>query len=255
MSTSETTRRALLKGLLGTSALAAADAAAAPLRFFRPMQIDNPLVAYPDRNWERGRAAFSRADLQLKPRETGQLHLGAQAYERVIVGLLDAPEIQGVPHDEVLLIAPTATQTWTADHTVEHAAYPPGQCPGIPTVPAANALDDLPQVLRARMHLSSPLISIEGSTSPVRIGWQPFGRGACRRCRRPRCRHVEVLDLGQGQLDRSVESQQALRWVGHVLRDVLLAGHDLVAQRFDEWTSEAGRDRSDQAHPMTRQPG
>jgi len=48
-------RRAFLKGLLGASALGAAatTAYAAPLHFLRPMQIDNPLAAYPNRDWEQ----------------------------------------------------------------------------------------------------------------------------------------------------------------------------------------------------------
>lgn len=59
---SDSTRRVLLKGLLGVSALAATDAAAAPLRFFKPMQIDNPLAAYPNRGWERTYRNIFRSD-------------------------------------------------------------------------------------------------------------------------------------------------------------------------------------------------
>lgn len=46
-------RRTLLKGLLGMGVVAASEASAAPLRFLQPMQVDNPLAAYPDRDWER----------------------------------------------------------------------------------------------------------------------------------------------------------------------------------------------------------
>lgn len=49
----DSTRRSLLKGLLGVGALSASDAVASPLRFFKPIQIDNPLAAYPNRDWER----------------------------------------------------------------------------------------------------------------------------------------------------------------------------------------------------------
>jgi len=58
----DSNRRALLKGLLGLSVTAASEAAAAPLRFFKPMQIDNPLAAYPDRGWERTYRNIFRAD-------------------------------------------------------------------------------------------------------------------------------------------------------------------------------------------------
>jgi nitrate reductase alpha subunit len=47
-------RRTFLKGILGAGALGAAATtlSAAPLHFLRPMQIDNPLAAYPNRDWE-----------------------------------------------------------------------------------------------------------------------------------------------------------------------------------------------------------
>ena len=48
------TRRGFLQGLAGVGVLTAASAAqAAPLRFLKPMQIDNPLASYPNRDWER----------------------------------------------------------------------------------------------------------------------------------------------------------------------------------------------------------
>ena len=56
------TRRALLKGLFGASVVAASDAAAAPLRFFKPMEIENPLAAYPNRGWEKTYRNIFRAD-------------------------------------------------------------------------------------------------------------------------------------------------------------------------------------------------
>ncbi|MEW6433058.1 MAG: molybdopterin-dependent oxidoreductase, partial [Myxococcota bacterium] len=46
-------RRELLKGLFGVGVLAATDTSAAPLKFLKPMQVDNPLAAYPNRDWER----------------------------------------------------------------------------------------------------------------------------------------------------------------------------------------------------------
>jgi nitrate reductase alpha subunit len=48
-------RRGFLQGLFGASVLGAAGTAlnAAPLHFLKPMQIDNPLAAYPNRDWER----------------------------------------------------------------------------------------------------------------------------------------------------------------------------------------------------------
>ncbi|MBE2252379.1 MAG: molybdopterin-dependent oxidoreductase [Myxococcus sp.] len=46
-------RRAVLQGLLGLGAVTASSASAAPLRFLKPMQVDNPLAAYPNRSWER----------------------------------------------------------------------------------------------------------------------------------------------------------------------------------------------------------
>ena len=47
-------RRHFLTGLAGAGAFAAtAKAAAAPLRFLQPMEVPNPLAAYPNRGWER----------------------------------------------------------------------------------------------------------------------------------------------------------------------------------------------------------
>lgn len=46
-------RRNFLQGLAGAIATTATTAAAAPLHFLKPMQIDNPLAAYPNREWER----------------------------------------------------------------------------------------------------------------------------------------------------------------------------------------------------------
>ncbi len=47
---SNVTRRLFLQGLLGATAAGAAQAA--PLRFFKPTHVDNPLAAYPGRDWE-----------------------------------------------------------------------------------------------------------------------------------------------------------------------------------------------------------
>lgn len=49
------TRRGFLQGLVGAATLGAASSVlhAAPLHFLKPMQIDNPLAAYPNRDWER----------------------------------------------------------------------------------------------------------------------------------------------------------------------------------------------------------
>ncbi|MCU0696813.1 MAG: molybdopterin-dependent oxidoreductase [Myxococcaceae bacterium] len=47
-------RRSLLQGLAGLgAALSTTGAAAAPLRFLKPVSVDNPLAAYPNRSWER----------------------------------------------------------------------------------------------------------------------------------------------------------------------------------------------------------
>ena len=58
----DTKRRLILKGLLGAGVLAAADAAASPLRYFKPMQVDSPLAPYPNRGWERTYRDIFRSD-------------------------------------------------------------------------------------------------------------------------------------------------------------------------------------------------
>ncbi len=46
-------RRTLIQGLFGAGIAASSQAAAAPLKFLKPMQVDNPLRAYPNRDWEK----------------------------------------------------------------------------------------------------------------------------------------------------------------------------------------------------------
>lgn len=48
-------RRKFIKGMaaIGATLLAAESAGASPLRYFKPVNIDNPLAQYPDRNWEK----------------------------------------------------------------------------------------------------------------------------------------------------------------------------------------------------------
>ena len=46
-------RRAVLQGLLGLGGTVASTASATPLRFLKPVSVDNPLAAYPNRSWER----------------------------------------------------------------------------------------------------------------------------------------------------------------------------------------------------------
>jgi nitrate reductase alpha subunit len=53
MSDSTINRRTLLRGLFGVGVLAAQGGAAAPLRFLKPVNVDNPLASYPNRDWEK----------------------------------------------------------------------------------------------------------------------------------------------------------------------------------------------------------
>ncbi len=56
------TRRSFLQGLLATATVGAATAEAAPLRFLKPMSIDNPLASYPNRDWEKLYRNIFKAD-------------------------------------------------------------------------------------------------------------------------------------------------------------------------------------------------
>jgi nitrate reductase alpha subunit len=56
-------RRDFLKGLLGTAIVGASRAAdAAPLRFLKPMEVENPLASYPNRDWEKAYRDIFQAD-------------------------------------------------------------------------------------------------------------------------------------------------------------------------------------------------
>ena len=84
---SNVSRRLFLQGLLSTSAATAASAA--PLRFFKPTRIDNPLAAYPDRDWERVYRNIFQADSTFvflcAPNDTHNCLLRAYVKNGVIV--------------------------------------------------------------------------------------------------------------------------------------------------------------------------
>ncbi|MCC6644671.1 MAG: molybdopterin-dependent oxidoreductase [Polyangiaceae bacterium] len=56
------TRRSFLQGVLATATVGAATADAAPLRFLKPMSVDNPLASYPNRDWEKAYRNIFKAD-------------------------------------------------------------------------------------------------------------------------------------------------------------------------------------------------
>ena len=84
---SKVTRRLFLQGLLSASAASAAGAA--PLRFFKPLRIDNPLAAYPNRDWERVYRNIFHADSTFTflcaPNDTHNCLLKAHVKNGVVV--------------------------------------------------------------------------------------------------------------------------------------------------------------------------
>ena len=66
--------------------------------------------------------------------------------------------------------------------------------------------------------------------------------------------HVPLPGVPQGQDDGLADGQQAVRRVGHVLRDIVLGAHHLVAQRFHQQPGQPRGYRRDQADPQRRQP-
>ena len=55
-------RRGFLQGLVGVSLVGGASTAQAGLRYLKPMQIDNPLASYPNRDWESSYRNIFKAD-------------------------------------------------------------------------------------------------------------------------------------------------------------------------------------------------
>jgi nitrate reductase alpha subunit len=86
---SHLSRRLFLQGLTSASALGAASAHAASLRFFSPTQVDNPLASYPDRDWERTYRNIFQADSSFvflcAPNDTHNCLLRAHVKNDVVV--------------------------------------------------------------------------------------------------------------------------------------------------------------------------
>jgi nitrate reductase alpha subunit len=60
MSQDKTSRRFMLQALLGVGVVGVATAA--PIRFLKPLQVDNPLAYYPNRDWERAYRGIFKPD-------------------------------------------------------------------------------------------------------------------------------------------------------------------------------------------------
>ncbi len=86
---SQFSRRLFLKGLIGATALGAASAQAAPLRFLKPTQVENPLAAYPSREWERTYRDIFKTDSSFvflcAPNDTHNCLLRAYVKNNVLV--------------------------------------------------------------------------------------------------------------------------------------------------------------------------
>lgn len=83
-------RRRLIQTLAGLGALGATRGAlAAPLRYFKPMTIDNPLAQYPNREWERAYRDIFKADSSFvflcAPNDTHNCLLRAHVKNGVVV--------------------------------------------------------------------------------------------------------------------------------------------------------------------------
>ncbi len=119
---------------------------------------------------------------------------------------------------------------------------------------AADALDDPPH--GGRVGASSPASrSSRKRLPPAQSGSVGSGsEGAPGTERRgPPGGDGGVADALHRQAHRLVEAEQALGRVRHVLRDVVLAADDGVAQRLDQRAGDAGRHRRDEADPVARQ--
>jgi nitrate reductase alpha subunit len=84
---SKLSRRLFLQGLLGASAITAADAAT--LRYLQPLHIDNPLAGYPNRDWEATYRNIFKADSSFvflcAPNDTHNCLLRAHVKNDVVV--------------------------------------------------------------------------------------------------------------------------------------------------------------------------
>ncbi len=90
MSKSGTSRRAFLSALVGSTAAAVAGAVeASPLHFLKPLKVDNPLTAYPNRDWEKAYRDIFKTDSSFvflcAPNDTHNCLLRAHVKNGIVV--------------------------------------------------------------------------------------------------------------------------------------------------------------------------
>lgn len=82
------TRRNFLQGFV-TVSLVAAKSSAAPLRYLKPLEVENPLAAYPNRDWERAYRNIFKPDSSFvflcAPNDTHNCLLRAYVKNNVLV--------------------------------------------------------------------------------------------------------------------------------------------------------------------------
>ncbi len=114
-----------------------------------------------------------RPSPRTSPARRGRAAASRPAAAAVLRGdRLDPPEVQGVADPQVLGVAPSATQSDTADEAVHPAPDGPGERERVPAVVAADPLDHPPQRPRRRVDRPLPFVLVEAAARPVRVGGQ-----------------------------------------------------------------------------------
>ena len=102
-------------------------------------------------------------------------HLGTQPQELWSLNAFDSPEVQGVSGVQDVGVAAPTSQTDAPGESVQPAPDRPGKRKGVPTVLAADTLDDLPYLLDRGLAVDAAVIGVDDVTGPTRIGWQRVG--------------------------------------------------------------------------------
>jgi hypothetical protein len=194
-----------------------------------------------------GRAV--RLHLELQPRAPRQLHLGHEAQHPWRLHSLDAPEVQHIPGEHALGIAPPPPHADAAREQIEEPAEPPQPVGEIPAGRAADAPDRREGLLHRRVDAHRPRVDAPGAEANLARWLRPVAWRE--RIGPPRSGHLAVL----GQHGACNRLAHRARHDGRKEGPRAISGDDrVVPDAVDQLLADASVDGSHESEPETRQP-